>query len=107
MGNLGCHFKFLNICKNGIISDMCVPEYTSIYIHLFIFTFVLFILTSNYFILVRKFSDLILILWNLIEKCFWHRKWSINLNCPQYIVGGSTPLIKLIMYVVWVIYILY
>ena len=49
---------------------MCMYEYTSIYIHLIIFTSVIcFTLTSNNFILVGKFSDM-LTLWNLFRNVF-------------------------------------
>ena len=49
---------------------MCMYEYASIYIHLIIFTSVTcFTLTSNNFILVGKFSKM-LILWNLLRNVF-------------------------------------
>ena len=50
---------------------MCMPnKYTSTHTHLFIFTFVafLYILTYSNFILVTKFSDIMLILWDLLRN---------------------------------------
>lgn len=55
---------------------MCMCEYTSIYIPLIIFTSVIcFTLTSNNFILVGKFSYM-LILWNLLRNVFDEESYS-------------------------------